>query len=296
MTSAQAQLELQGASTEDPSVSVSWTRLLLRRLARNPSARVGFLLLLVVSVLSIIAPFIARYNPDVINVLNMNNGPTGAHWFGTDYIGRDVWARTLYGGRISLPAGLGVVALALGAGAPLGLVAGYMGGKVDEVVMRAMDVLLCFPGVLLAIGVVSILGSGLQSAVIAVGVASLPGYARIVRASTLAAREQDYVSAAHALGVGPGGIIFRHILVNIIDPLLVFATLNLGGAILVTAALSFLGIGTQLPTSDWGTMLSEGYNHMFQSWSEVTFPGLAIVITVLGVNLLGDGLADALNT
>jgi len=143
--------------------------------------------------------------------------------------------------------------------------------------------------------VVSILGTGLRSAVIAVGIASLPGYARLARASALSVREQEYVVAARTVGAGHTRILFRHILVNVADPLIVFATLNLGGAILVTAALSFLGIGTQLPTPDWGTMLSEGYTHMFQARSEVTFPGLAIVLTVLGINLLGDGLAGALN-
>jgi peptide/nickel transport system permease protein len=247
-------------------------------------------------ILSILAPLIARYPPTLIDVSTMNQNPSGTHWFGTDYIGRDMWSRTLYGGRVSLPAGLGVVGISIGLGVPLGLIAGYTGGILDDLIMRIMDVLLSFPGILLAIGIVSIIGPGLGSAVIAVGIASLPGYARLVRGSALSAREQDYVSAARALGSSHGRVIFRHILINVIDPLLIFATLSLGGAILVTAALSFLGIGTQLPTSDWGTMLSEGYNHMFQAWSEVTFPGLAIVITVLGINLLGDGLADALNT
>jgi ABC-type dipeptide/oligopeptide/nickel transport system permease subunit len=155
--------------------------------------------------------------------------------------------------------------------------------------------LLAFPGILLAIGIVAILGPSLKSAVIAVGIASIPGFARIARGSTLQTKENDYVKASQALGARHRHILSRHVLPNVVDPLIVLATLNLGYAILATAALSFLGLGTQLPTSDWGTMLSEGYEHMFQSWSEVTFPGLAIVICVLGINLLGDGLGDALN-
>jgi peptide/nickel transport system permease protein len=206
-----------------------------------------------------------------------------------------MWARVLYGGRISLPAGLGVIAIACGLGAPLGLIAGYFRGLLEDVIMRVNDVVLSIPGILLAIGVISILGPGLSSAVIAIGIASAPTYARVVRGSTLQAREQEYVEAARALGGGHGVIIVKHILPNVIDPVIVVATLNLGYAILATAALSFLGLGTQLPTSDWGTLLSQGYEHMFQSWSEVTFPGLAIMLSVLGINLFGDGLSNALN-
>jgi peptide/nickel transport system permease protein len=158
-----------------------------------------------------------------------------------------------------------------------------------------MDCLLAFPGILLAIGIVAILGPSLSSSVIAVGVALIPGFARLARGSTLQARELDYVEASRAQGAGNRHILLRHILPNIVDPLIVFATLNLGSAVLATAALSFLGLGTQLPTSDWGTLLSNGYEHMFQSWGEVTFPGIAIIIAVLGVNLLGDALSNAID-
>ncbi len=206
-----------------------------------------------------------------------------------------MWARVLYGGRISLPAGLGVIAIALGVGIPLGMVAGYAGKLFDDLIMRLFDVLLALPGILLAIGIIAILGPVLTSAVIAIGVASTPGFARIARASTLQAKTQDYVEAARAQGSGPFYIIFRHILPNIVDPIIVLATLALGTAILATAALSYLGLGTQLPTSDWGSLLSNGFEHMFQSWSEITFPGLAIGLSVLGINLLGDGLGHALN-
>jgi len=273
----------------------TWSSLVIRRLLANPGAVIGMVLLGLLVVAAVFAPLLSRYGPDSIDIMALNQTPTATHWLGTDYLGRDMWSRVLYGGRISLPAGFGVVAIALGIGAPMGLVAGYVGGAIDDVLMRLVDVLLAFPGILLAIGIVAILGPSLRSAVVAVGIATIPGFARIARGSTLRAREQEYVEAARALGRGDAHIIFRHILPNIVDPLIVLATLSLGSAILATAALSFLGLGTQLPTSDWGTLLSQGYEHMFESWSEVTFPGLAIVIAVLGINLIGDGLSDALN-
>lgn len=244
---------------------------------------------------SLLAPLIVRGNPDAIDVFALNQDPSSHHWFGTDYLGRDVLTRVIYGGRSSLAAGLGVILIAFGIGTPLGLVAGYVGGIIDDFFMRLIDLLLCFPFIILTIGIVAILGASLQSAVIAVGIATIPGFARIARGSTLAARERDFVLSARALGSNHLHILFRHVLPNVVDPLIVLATINLGFAILATAALSFLGLGTQLPSSDWGTMLSLGYEHMFQSWSEVTFPGLAIAVAVLGINLLGDGLGDALN-
>jgi peptide/nickel transport system permease protein len=204
-----------------------------------------------------------------------------------------MWSRVIYGGRISIPAGLGVIAIAFGVGVPFGLIAGYVTGPVDDVIMRLVDVLLAFPAILLAILVVAVLGPSLTSSVVAVGIALIPGPARLARGSTLRAREYEFVDAARAQSAGNTYILLRHILPNVIDPLIVLATLTLGGAILATAALSFLGLGTQLPTSDWGTLLSQGYEHMFQSWSEVTFPGIAIIIATLGINLLGDALSDA---
>jgi peptide/nickel transport system permease protein len=283
---------LEEPLTQKPT---SWLRQILHRLILNPSAMAGLGLLGLMVFLALIAPLIARYGPNTVNINALNQDPSLNHWFGTDNLGRDMWSRVLYGGQISLPAGLGVVAIAFGIGTPMGVIAGYTGGIVDDIIMRLVDVLLAFPGILLAIGVVAILGPSLTSAVVAVGITTIPGFARIARGSTLRAREQEYVEAARAQGAGSLHIIFRHILPNIIDPLIVLATLSLGSAILATAALSFLGLGTQPPTSDWGTLLSQGYEHMFQSWSEVTFPGLAIVISVLGINLLGDGLSDALN-
>jgi peptide/nickel transport system permease protein len=270
-------------------------RQILRRLFSNPAAIMGMVLLGGVVLVALLAPIIAHGNPDAVNVFDLDKEPSASHWFGTDYLGRDMWTRVVYGSRTSLAAGMGVILIAFGIGTPLGLIAGYIGGVIDDFIMRLVDLLLCFPFIILTIGIVAVLGASLQSAVIAVGVATIPGFARIARGSTLAARERDFVLSARSLGGGHGHILFRHVLPNIVDPLIVLATINLGYAILATAALSFLGLGTQLPSSDWGTMLSLGYEHMFQSWSEVAFPGLAIAVSVLGINLLGDGLADALN-
>ena len=276
-----------------------WMVQIARRLAHNPSAMVGLGLLTFMVLVAIFAPLIARYNPDQIptitSVAQLNQAPSGAHWFGTDYVGRDLWARVVYGARVSLPAGLGVVLLAFSLGTPLGIIAGYGGRLVDDLLARFLDMMLALPGLLLAIVLVGFLGPGLKSVIIAVGVAGIPGYARIARGSTLSVKRTEYVEAARAQGAGPIHIMFRHVFPNIVDPIVILATLNLSGGILAAAALSFIGLGTQVPASDWGTLLSNGFEHMFQSGAEVYFPGLAIVITVLGINLLGDGLGDALN-
>jgi ABC-type dipeptide/oligopeptide/nickel transport system permease subunit len=258
-------------------------------------AVIGLGILLAICLATVVAPLLSRYGPDTINISALNQLPSGNHWFGTDDLGRDMWSRILYGGRISIPAGFQVVSLSLLVGTPLGVVAGYVGRYVDDIIMRVMDILLAFPGILLAIGVVAILGAGLESVVVGLGVGGIPIYARVARGSTLTVREHDYVLASRAQGAGAAWILWRHIIPNIIEPLIILSTLYLGGAILATSALSFLGLGTQLPTSDWGTLLNFGYQHMFQAWSEVAFPGLAILLTVLGINLLGDGIGDALD-
>jgi peptide/nickel transport system permease protein len=286
--------EVAAEPTEDIGVKSARSRVLTELLHDGGAlAGMGFLALLVV--LTLIAPLIARHNPDIINVLALNQGPSANHWFGTDYLGRDLWARVLYGGRVSLPAGLGVVLVASGVGVPLGLLAGYIGGLVDDVFMRLMDILLAFPGIVLAVGVIAILGAGLNSAILAIGITSIPFFARFARGSTLATKEEAYVAAAHVVGTPHRRIVRRHILPNVAGPLIVLGAATFGYAILATAALSYLGLGTQPPTSDWGVLMSQGYDHMFEAASEVIFPGLAIVLTVLGANLLADGLTDAFN-
>jgi peptide/nickel transport system permease protein len=268
---------------------------LLRRLVRNPNTLAGAVLLALVVTLVLLAPLVTRFGPDDINVLALNQTPSARHLFGTDFLGRDVWTRVLYGGRLSLLVGLSVVALESSIGVTLGMVAGYRGRFIDGTVMRMMDVLLTIPGILLALAVIAALGPGLQSVVLALGLGGIPAYARLARGMTLTIREQEYVLAAHASGTTASRILLRHILPNVLAPLVVMATTSFGGAILAASALSYLGVGTQPPTADWGSLLSEGYEHMFQAWSEILFPGLAVSITVLGSNLLGDGLTDALN-
>lgn len=278
------------------AASSSGGRLVLRRLLHDPRAMSGLALLLLIAVLTLLAPLIARYDPNRYHdFLAIDQLPSGSHWFGTDYLGRDLWSRVLYGGRISLPLGLGVVAIEAGIGVSLGLVTGYIGGLVDDILMRLVDIELALPGLLLPLGVIAMLGPGVASTVVALGVAGIPLYARLARASTRQVRERDYITAARAVGHGNAHIVWRQVLPNILDPLIVQVTLSLGSAIVAASALSYLGVGTQPPTADWGALLNAGAEHMFEAWSEVAFPGLAISLSVLGINLCGDGLTDTLN-
>jgi peptide/nickel transport system permease protein len=221
--------------------------------------------------------------------------PGPGHLLGTDQYGRDVASRVVYGARISLTVGLVSVSIAVGLGAPLGLVSGFYGGRLDALAMRVMDVLLAFPGILLALAIVSVLTPGLTNVMIAVGLAAVPAYARLMRATALSARELLYVEAARAMGGRDLLILTRYVLPNVVAPLIVTATLGLGTAILSAAALSFLGLGSQPPAPEWGRMLSEGRDYLREAWWISTFPGLCIMLTVLAMNLLGDGLRDVLD-
>jgi peptide/nickel transport system permease protein len=267
----------------------------LRRLIYQPKFISGAIMFGIIVLISILAPWIAHYPPNLPNFSALNQNPTAAHPFGTDYLGRDLWSRLAWGGRTSIPAGCLIVLLSFSIGVPWGILAGYGGRWLDDPLMRLIDVLLAFPGIVLAFSIVAILGPGIDSVIVALGIGGIPAYARVARASTLSTKSLDYVLAARAQGAGGPHIMRFHVFKNIVDPLVILATLNLSGAILAAAALSFLGIGTQLPASDWGTMLSNGYNYMFLSYSQVVFPALIIVITVLGINLMGDALGEALN-
>jgi peptide/nickel transport system permease protein len=266
-----------------------------RRFARQRGAMLGAGILAVLTVLALGAPLWSPRDPIRTAAREALKPPGASHLFGTDQFGRDVASRVVYGARISLTVGLVAVSIAVLLGAPLGLVSGFYGGRLDAVVMRVVDVLLAFPGILLALVIVSVLTPVLTNVMIAVGLAAVPTYARLMRATALSAREYLYVEAARALGGRDLFILARYILPNVVAPLIVTATLGLGTAILSAAALSFLGLGSQPPAPEWGRMLSEGRDYLREAWWISTFPGLAIMLTVLAMNLLGDGLRDVLD-
>ncbi|MFQ5898280.1 MAG: ABC transporter permease [Candidatus Methylomirabilia bacterium] len=291
---------LESITAERPSVAVSWPRLRLfleawYRFRRHRAAMVGLGLLTVLLALTLAAPVLTSYDPERQNLSEVLKPMSGAHPLGADHLGRDMLARILYGGRLSLLIGFLAVGLGLAVGVPLGAISGFQGGLTDLVIQRFADILLSFPGILLALSLVAILGVGLKNVIIAVGISAVPSFIRLVRGSVLSIREQVYVEAAHALGQRRSVIIFRHVLPNAMAPVIVQATLSLGFAILVAAALGFLGLGVQPPTPEWGTMLGEGRQYIFRARSLTTFPGLAIFLAVLGFNLFGDGLRDALD-
>jgi peptide/nickel transport system permease protein len=261
----------------------------------RPTAVTGGGIILILILLAIVAPLIAPHNPLHTYSNAVLSSPSAAFPLGTDELGRDVLSRVLYGTRISLQIAIICVGIALTIGSALGLVAGYLGGVVGAVIMRFMDVLLAFPDILLAIAIVAILGPGLNNAMIAIGVAIVPVYARTVRSSVLTVVEADYVRAARGIGASDLRIIWRHVLPNVMAPIIVISSVNSGVTILVAAGLSYVGLGAQPPTPEWGSMLSSALNYMPQDWWTAVFPGLAITLTVLGFNLLGDALRDLLD-
>lgn len=267
---------------------------LWRRLRRSRSAQVGVVVMSLLVLAALFAPLIAPHDPIAIGG-DVLSPPNGRYPFGTDAYGRDVFSRVLFGARLSLMIGLISVSIAVTIGVTVGLVAGFYGGWTDTLLMRGIDVMLAFPGILLALAIVSMLGPSLVNLMIAVGISAIPVYARLTRGSVLQAREELYVQAAESVGVPTQTILARHILPNIVAPIIVAVTLGIGGAILSAAALSFIGLGSQPPTPEWGRMLSEGRQYLRDQWWIATFPGLMIMITVLAMNLLGDGLRDALD-
>ncbi|SFP58451.1 nickel transporter permease [Salibacterium halotolerans] len=268
---------------------------IFKRLKKNKAAMAGGILILFFILVAVIGPYFVPYTAAEQNVLNKLQGPSAEHWFGTDQLGRDIFSRIVHGMSITLYIGFFSVFIAAIFGVIIGIVAGYYGGKIDTILMRLMDVLLAFPGILLALAVVTILGASLNNVILAVAVFSVPAFARIVRGSTLAVKELEYIDAVRALGAGDSRIIFRHILPNVFSPIIVQATLRIATAILTAAGLSFLGLGAQPPKPEWGAMLSDGRNYIFEAGHVALFPGLAIVIVVLAFNIFGDGLRDALD-
>jgi ABC-type dipeptide/oligopeptide/nickel transport system permease subunit len=266
-----------------------------RRFARNRAALVGLAILVTFAVVSLAAPLATTYNPELSRIEDKLLAPSAAHWLGTDHLGRDILARLAYGARYSLLIGVAAIALGLTAGVPLGAVSGYYGGWLDLSIQRVIDVLLSFPGFLLALSLVAVLGVGIDNVIIAVGLGMVPAFVRLVRATALSIRARDYVVAARVAGAGDPLIIWRHVLPNAMPPVVVQATLGMGSALLTAAGLGFLGLGVQQPTPEWGSMLGEGRAYIFSNPNLATFPGIVIFLTVLGFNLAGDGLRDALD-
>lgn len=312
MTSANATTKLKTANNQNGAPSSSLWLDAVKNLTRNRSAKLGMVLIGMLVLVAILAPVIATHDP--IQSMIGQPGYSGRlpgrppcihllgcpaeeqqHFMGLDLNGRDLFSRIIYGTRTSLVVGFTSVAASIFVGTFFGLVAGYAGGWVDNVIMRFMDVLLAFPSLLLAIAIVTVLGPGLQNALLAIAIVAIPAYARLARASVLSIKELDYVTADRALGAKPARILFVHIFPNALTPLIVQGTLGIGTAVLDAAALSFLGLGAQPPTPEWGYILSESRSYVFTAPHLVFYPGLAIMLTVLGFNLLGDGMRDALD-
>jgi peptide/nickel transport system permease protein len=267
----------------------------LRRYARNRLALIGLWVVVTIAGAAILAPWLVRWSPIKPDFGLVLAPPSFAHPMGTDDLGRDEFSRVIFGARIALLAGVISVSIAVVIGLPVGLLSGYYGGRVDDVVMRLTDALLSFPFLVLALALVAILGAGVDKAMIAIGLVFTPRFIRLSRAQVLSEREQPYVEAARAMGAGDGRILWRHLLPNSLSPLLVQASLDMAGAITAEATLSFLGLGTQPPTPAWGSMLNLAQSYLSTAPWTAIFPGLAIFLTVLALNLLGDGLREALD-
>jgi peptide/nickel transport system permease protein len=271
---------------------------LRRALRANPLLTVGGVLVLLIVLVAIFAPLLAPAPADAgtaTHPLDVLRGPSAAHWFGTDQVGRDILSRVIYGTRVSPVIAIIVLAIACTIGVPLGVAAGFMGGWVDELIMRVTDVFLAFPPLLLALALAAVLPASLTSLTIAIAAVWWPWYVRLLRGQAASVAGRPYIENCRALGISRTRIIFRHILPNSITPLLVQVSLDIGGVILTASALSFLGLGAQDPTPDWGLMVAEGQSYFTPDWWLVTFPGLAILVTAFAFNLLGDGLRDLLD-
>lgn len=281
-----------GQETEKPESP--WKTMFLMTI-RNKAAMVGLVIIVILVFIAFFGKLIMPYDPYSGELSESLKGPSAQHIMGTDEQGRDIFSRVIDGTKISLRVGVAAVAIALTMGILLGSVAGYYSGRVDTLIMRVMDIMLAFPSLLLAIAFMSALGKGIDKAIIAISIVTIPEYARIIRGTILSIKENEYVQAARVIGNNDAAIIFRHILPNVISPIIVRATLGVSTAILETSALGFLGLGVQPPLAEWGSMLGAGRGYFYNAPHIVLFPGIAITITVLAFNLLGDGLRDALD-
>jgi peptide/nickel transport system permease protein len=278
-----------------PGLRDSPARRALRRLLARRTAVVGLAVVVLMVLLAVLAPWIAPFDPLATGFAMVRKAPSGTNWFGTDEVGRDLASRVIWGGRASLAAGVISVSIAVGIGVPLGMLAGYVGGAIDAVVSRITDAMLAIPFLILAIALAAFLGPSLGNAMIAIGITATPIFVRLARGQVLTVRAEDYVEAARAVGNAPARILLRHILPNILPPVIVQATLAIAAAIIAEASLSFLGLGQQPPAPSWGSMLNTAQRFLTQAPWMAIFPGLAIFVTVLAFNLLGDGLRDALD-
>ncbi|UFS69683.1 ABC transporter permease [Geomonas sp. RF6] len=268
---------------------------LWRRFVENRFAFAGLCVVVLLFLVSLAAPYITPYDPDAIDAWHVLLPPSGTHWFGTDELGRDVFTRVIYGARVSLSVGFVAVGISVVIGTVVGLFAGFYGGWVDSVLMRIVDIMLCFPTFFLILAVIAMLEPSIRYIMVVIGLTSWMGVARLVRAEVLSLKSRDFVLAARVLGASDQRVIFRHILPNALSPVLVSATLGVAGAILTESALSFLGIGVQPPVASWGNILTSGKDYIEFAWWLSLFPGLAILVTVLSYNLVGEGVRDALD-
>ncbi len=286
-------VSLENFASEERSTGLY--TLVARKFLRNRAAVVGLFCLILMLLAILFAPQVTPYDPIDRNTPERNQAPSLAHPFGTDKLGRDILSRVLYGGRVSLQVGFLSMALAIVISVPLGLVAGFFGGMFDNVIMRLMDLILAFPGLILAIWLVSLLGSSLMNVIIAIAFFSLPSYARLIRGITLSIREMEYVMAARGMGAGSARILLFHIFPGVLGPMIVVTTLGVSGAIVTGASLSFLGLGVSPPTPEWGAMLADGRSYLRTQWWIAVFPGMTITLVVLILNVIGDALRDALD-
>lgn len=264
-------------------------------LFRNKLTLAGFLLVGLVAAIGVLAPVIAPYDPNFMNMTERLQAPSAAHLFGTDEMGRDILSRVMYGARISIAVGVIIVAVSAAIGVVLGSVSGYFGGKADQAVLAVTDMILAFPSMVLALALTAAMGPGLLNTMLAVIIVRIPMYTRLMRGQVLAVKEQQYVRAARTFGEKPFWIVARHIVPNCLTPLMVQMTLGIGDAILIASSMSFIGLGAQPPTPEWGAMISTARVYAIDQWWYAAFPGVSILITIMGFNLIGDGIRDILD-
>lgn len=284
------QTQAQTSYWRPSTLNVRWYRF-----RKNPLTLIGGSVLLVFLFLAIAAPLLSPYDPNMIEVENRLEGPSFHHWFGTDEVGRDIFTRVLYGARLSLGMGISVVVIAGLIGTVIGAFAGYIEGQIGQVIMRIMDIVLAFPTLVLAMALTAALGPSLFNAMVAIAIVKIPVFVRLARSETLSVKQKLFVKAATTFGLSNTWIIFRHIVPNVITPIIIQVTIDLGDAILLIATLGFLGLGAQPPTPEWGAMISTGWEYFMDQWWYPTFPGLAIFLATVSFNLFGDGLRDMLD-